>query len=808
MTPLTTQLARLHRSVAARFSGLTAKPVSKPQPRMEGLEERLLLSATLLVDAGADQVADEGSQISVTGTYEDLEGGGGTPGVFDVLQLTSTSASEQQLDIDGNRAVWESDGEILYFDGTTDALNNPNIINITGNTTIFESDPHISGDYIVYAGAGINAYDIVNGTTISLASAGVTVANPEIDGNIAVWTQRVGSFYTVMMADLSAATVTPTAIYPLGSGPGANGSQLDPKISGDNVVWESPGVGGYNDVFMYNLTNDTIVNVSNSSTEDDGHEISDGVVVWYTDGDVYYYDSTAASPAAVNIGSAGVSDVVPKVSGRNIVWDGNADVYWHNIDTAVTVNLTNAPAPFLTTPDISGNNIIWSGYTDVYLYNIDTAITTNISSSSQLDTQPLVSGDNVVWLSRATSTSQNDVFFASGTSEPLTYTIDWDFGDGTVITDTTLEQDHTYLDNGLYTVTLTVTASDGRVTTDTLTADIANVAPIVDPIVGDTQALRGSTLSFTGSYSDPGVLDTHTTEWTVTDSGGAVVATGTGSTFDFTPEDAGTFDVTFTVTDNDGGFGSSTLSTSSVVILVGPDPLDPSQTTIQIAGSNGRDIIRVRKSCWTPGTLKVIVHELDTGNVYIEDGIVGADRVIADGRAGNDQIKVRCNLGDLKAELYGSDGNDMLCGGDANDFISGGDGCDLISGGNGRDFLVGGLGSDLVLGNNQDDILVGGVYVEGRDLAAERAILAEWSRTDLGYVGRINNIINGTGLNGSSVLDETNVFDDNSFDILLGLQGRDWFHANDCQDLTDERRNEYMSETEIDFVDADVDYIV
>lgn len=806
MRSLPNRLAQLHRSVAARLSGLsTPKPyaarATETHPRMESLEDRLLLSATLLVDAGVDQNADEGSQLSFTGTFDDLDAGGGTPGVFDVLQLTSTSASEQQLDIDGDRAVWESDGEILFFDGTTDLLGVPNIINITGNTPIFENDPHISGDHIIYAGAGINAYNITTGLTVNLAPSTISVANPDIDGDIAVWTQRPGSFYTVMMADLSAATPVPVAVLPIGSGPGATGNQRDPKISGDNIIWEAPGAGGYNDVFVHNITAGTTTNVSNSAYEEDAFEIADGVVVWSGDGDVFYYDTTAATPAAVNLGAVGVSDVVPQVSGRNIVWDGNADVYIHNIDTAITVNLTNSPAPFLTMPDISGSNVTWSNNSEVFLYNLDTEITTNVSNSSAQDSQALVSGDNVVWLSRASSGAAPDVFFATGQSEPLTYTIDWDFGDGTVITDTVLEQDHTYADNGNYTVTLTVTASDGRVTTDTLAADIDNVAPIVDPIVGDTQALRGDTLTFTGSYTDPGVLDTHTTEWTVTDSGGAVVATGTGTAFDFTPEDEGTFDVTFTVTDNDGGVGSSTLATSSLVILV-------DGSTIKIAGSNGRDIIRVRHSCTTPGAIKVIVHELDTGNVYIEDGIVGADRVIADGRAGNDNIKVRRYLGDLAAELYGGDGNDWIRGGDGNDFISGGDGYDLISGGNGRDFLVGGLGSDLVIGNNQDDILVGGVYSEDRDPSAVRAILAEWTRTDLGYSDRIANLTNGTGLNGSSVLDGTTVFDDNSCDILLGLRGLDWFHANDSQDYTDQRCYEDLTESENDFVDVDEDYVV
>lgn len=827
MMSLQDRVARLQRSVSARLSGLTARPrmaagmpaaACEHRAGVEALEDRLLLSATLLVDAGADINNDEGQQVSFSGAFEDTDAGGGTPGVFDVLQLTATADDERQMDIDGNRAVWQGNGfnDIFFFDGTFDPVTlAPNILNITGNSPTGESDPHILGDYIVYAGGGIFAYNINTQTTIQVAPAAAAQGNLDIDGGTVVWSQRSGSFNTIMTADLSAATPVPVAVFPIGSGPGATGNQLRPKISGDNVIWLAPGVGGFNDIFVHNLTTGITTNVSNSAAEDTGHQIDNGVIVWSNDAlgdpDVYVFDGrgfdgTGTVPAVINLGAAGIEDRLPQVSGRDIVWDGStaagAEVFLHNLDTATTTQLTAGPAAFLTEPDISGSSVVWSTGNEVLLFNIDTSLTTNLSNSSAFDGQARVSGNNVFWLGRASFAAANDVFFATAQAEPPTFTIDWDFGDGTVLTDTTLAQDHTFADNGTYTVTLTVTASDGRVTTDTLTAIIDNVAPDVAPIAGDAQGLRGQTLSFSSGFTDPGTLDTHTTAWTVTDSLGAVVATGAGTSFDFTPDEAGTFDVTFTVTDNDGGVGEATFATESKVVLVVGGEL-------QIAGSNGRDVIQIKKSNSAPGALKVTIHELDNYTQTTEDGITGIDTVIVDGRAGDDLIKVFNNIGgNVNAYLYGGDGNDALRGGDGDDFISGGNGIDLIAGGDGRDFLVGGLGSDLVMGNNNDDILVGGVYSQERNLDAIRAIQAEWTRTDVNYAGRIANLTNGTGLNGGYVLNETNVFDDNAFDILLGLQGLDWFHANDSQDLTDQRRNELLTESEIDFVDVDVDYVV
>jgi PKD repeat protein len=66
----------------------------------------------------------------------------------------------------------------------------------------------------------------------------------------------------------------------------------------------------------------------------------------------------------------------------------------------------------------------------------------------------------------------------------------------------------------------------------------------------------GETVSFEGSFTDPGTLDTHTTEWDFGDGG---TAEGT-----LTPTHVysimGVYTVTLTVTDDDGGVGADTLT--------------------------------------------------------------------------------------------------------------------------------------------------------------------------------------------------------------------------------------------------------
>jgi hypothetical protein len=53
--------------------------------------------------------------------------------------------------------------------------------------------------------------------------------------------------------------------------------------------------------------------------------------------------------------------------------------------------------------------------------------------------------------------------------------------------------------------------------------------------------------------------------------------------------------------------------------------------------------------------------------------------------------------------------------------------------------------------------------------------MAEWSRTDVTYIGRIQVLQLGIGLNGSTVLNYSKTIDDGSADTLRGGRGSDWF---------------------------------
>src|SRR5206468_1262662 len=134
---------------------------------------------------------------------------------------------------------------------------------------------------------------------------------------------------------------------------------------------------------------------------------------------------------------------------------------------------------------------------------------------------------------------------------------------------------HPYPTHFRSTVTLTVTDTHGAASTPaTTTATIANVAPVVT--AGPNQsATIGSPVTVSATFSDPGANDA---PWAYTVAWGDGLPATTGSTTSqTTPITAthtyalpGTYTVSMTVTDKDGGPGSGQLT-----VTVGTAPNRP-----------------------------------------------------------------------------------------------------------------------------------------------------------------------------------------------------------------------------------------
>lgn len=116
------------------------------------------------------------------------------------------------------------------------------------------------------------------------------------------------------------------------------------------------------------------------------------------------------------------------------------------------------------------------------------------------------------------------------------------------------------LDDGADAVTLTVTDDNGLTDDDSTTVTVQNVAPSLTltscPIAPNAV---NTDVSFTGTFTDPGTLDTHSmsVNWgdgTTTPVPG--VSSPVGATHQYTA--AGIYDIAVTVTDDDGGTDTET----------------------------------------------------------------------------------------------------------------------------------------------------------------------------------------------------------------------------------------------------------
>lgn len=213
--------------------------------------------------------------------------------------------------------------------------------------------------------------------------------------------------------------------------------------------------------------------------------------------------------------------------------------------------------------------------------------------------------------------------------------------------------------------------------------------------------------------------------------------------------------------------GDSVASDTVLVTLSGGDisVQSGSGTTTFAAGSVGDINIRTGD-----GNDVVVIAPTITNTVIIDGGagndllVGGGGRSVFFGGEGNDFL-----FGGAGNDvLMGGSGNDQVFGGGGNDAVAGGEGSDIVEGGAGLDLLVGGQNSDLVAGGNGEDILVGGYTINDDNVAALDAIMAIWT-SGTSFNSRVATL---TGSGGLLEAGEA-VFDDDSFDILIGGAGRD-----------------------------------
>lgn len=177
-----------------------------------------------------------------------------------------------------------------------------------------------------------------------------------------------------------------------------------------------------------------------------------------------------------------------------------------------------------------------------------------------------------------------------------TATVDYDDGFGVqplnLNPDKTFTLNYVYVDNGIYTVTVSI--SDGSVTSGNadVIVTVTNVAPVVNA-GADVEVFLGQTFNLKVGFNDPGVNDDpwdYTIDW----GDGSPIITGSS---DIQGENAivsaykyaglGVYTVTVTVTDKDGETGTDTLQIEVNKLQIKIDIKPGSDTNPINLNSNG-----------------------------------------------------------------------------------------------------------------------------------------------------------------------------------------------------------------------------
>ena len=247
-------------------------------------------------------------------------------------------------------------------------------------------------------------------------------------------------------------------------------------------------------------------------------------------------------------------------------------------------------------------------------------------------TPPVVTAASNVQGTEGGSVDFSGAFSDPGINAPHTASIDW--GDGSTTAGTVVESNgqgtvtgtHVYADEGNYQITLTVTNSQSLDSSLTATATIGNA--LIDVL--STSALAGSegqNLAFSGTFSDPGTVDTHTAtiDWGdgTTSTGTVSEAGGQGTvTANHTYLDEGNYPIALVVADDDG-LTASRGSSAAIGDAV-PDVL----TASNLSGTEGVGV------AFTGTFADTGVIDTHTANIVWGDGTTTAGTVNESGGQG------------------------------------------------------------------------------------------------------------------------------------------------------------------------------
>ncbi|WP_299590091.1 tandem-95 repeat protein [uncultured Tateyamaria sp.] len=296
----------------------------------------------------------------------------------------------------------------------------------------------------------------------------------------------------------------------------------------------------------------------------------------------------------------------------------------------------------------------------------------------------------------------NDTDADGDVLEVISATVPADQGTVTNNNDGTLTFNPAENFNGEATITYTI--ADGNGGTDTgelvVTVTPVNDAPEAEDDAATTPFNTAVDIPVLANDSDVDGDPVRVTEATSPDGDVTINADGT-LTFEPTPGFEGPATISYTITDDNGGF-----DTAEVIVTVEEQPLDGIVSGTDDGELIDEDYVGDPEGDMVDNNDEILPGEGPNDDI-IEAG--GGDDTIVAGEGnddvfageGNDQV----HGGPGDDILRGEEGEDLINAGAGDDTIEGGDDDDTINGGDGSDSIEGGDGNDLITSSDPDNDL-------------------------------------------------------------------------------------------------------
>src|SRR5262245_44170200 len=196
------------------------------------------------------------------------------------------------------------------------------------------------------------------------------------------------------------------------------------------------------------------------------------------------------------------------------------------------------------------------------------------------------------------------------------------------------------------------------------------------------------------------------------------------------------------------------------------DADNPSRFALIVLGTEGRDAIDITST--SLGT-RVQIGGHDT---HVDRIFQNISRIEIYSQGGGDRIEISRDV-TIPALVFGGDGGETVRAGGGAAVLVGGSGRDELEGGLAPTIMIGGANHDELTGASGRDLLIGGRTTLDANLTALRAILAEWTRTDVAYAIKVAHLTGSTagGLNAPYFLNANTLIDDDRRDELAGAEG-------------------------------------